>query len=234
MLCIFMCLGAVVADHDNYGKMTDNKKAQLHLATLVSPFIIIGLGFIVATLSYHTTSQYAWLPPMIFYWAILFWCIVFLRGLASFKFWLKKSEGGFGWRLLSLLTPAFVIIPTMLYSKGFSFDNPTIVVGWVMIVILNPIVEEAYWRAILTDATHTWKGWQSVFFTSIVFGLSHPLIMGINIPLVSGITGFIGTFVNGIIWALVYYKTKSLRWGIASHMVTNFFSIGIFFGVLKF
>jgi hypothetical protein len=126
------------------------------------------------------------------------------------------------------------MIPTLLFGKSVAAPSPWIFVAWLLIVLLNPIVEEGFWRGTLMDATRDWPGWASVLNSAFWFGLSHPLVIGVNIALVAGVTGFIGTFVNGLIWALVYHKTRSLRWGIASHILANVFSIGIFLGLIQF
>jgi hypothetical protein len=137
-----------------------------------------------------------------------------------------------GWRMLALLNPIFIIVPTLLFGTSFSLGEGWRVLAWVLIVVMNPIVEEGYWRATLMDAAQGWKSWAAILYSAFWFGLSHPLVIGINIALVAGITGFIGTFINGLIWSVVYHKTKSLRWGIATHILANFFSIAIFLGII--
>jgi hypothetical protein len=175
----------------------------------------------------------AWLPPMVVYWLSLFLAIALLRGLNAYRGWLQPSKGHWLFRAVSLLNVVFIAVPSVLFARGIEIASIGSVVAWLLIVVFNPIVEEGYWRGTLIDATSGWPSWATVLYSAFWFGLSHPLIIGINIALVAGITGFIGTFVNGLIWATTYRSSGSLRWGIATHIAANVFSIAIFLGLLQ-
>ena len=214
---------------------TSESNARVTPFTLLSPIVIISIGFMVAQLSKQSLDPaIAWLPPMITYWLSLAIAIILLRGISTYRIWLLPSKGGWGWRLLAMVSTAMIVIPTLLFAKSFSMSEGWRVGVWLLITFLNPIVEEGYWRATLMDASHKWHGLASILYSAFWFGLSHPLIIGVNIVLVAGITGFVGTFINGLIWSAVYDKTQSLRWGIASHILANLFSIGIFLGIIVF
>jgi membrane protease YdiL (CAAX protease family) len=62
----------------------------------------------------------------------------------------------------------------------------------------------------------------SFFVSSILFGLSHPLILGVNTKGLIGIPGFVGTFATGAVWWFTYHLTKSLRGNIITHTIINF------------
>jgi hypothetical protein len=204
------------------------------LFVLASPVIVILIGFTVAIISRQLLQpDIAWLPPMIAYWLTLFLAIVLLHGLKAYRQWLQPSQGHWFFRILSLLNVAFIAIPSLLFGKAIVISSVGLVVAWLLIVVLNPIVEEGYWRATLMDAASPWQGWAAVLYSAVWFGLSHPLIIGINIALVAGVTGFIGTFINGLIWAITYRGSRSLRWGIVTHIAANVFSIAIFLGLLQ-
>ncbi|MPS71944.1 MAG: CPBP family intramembrane metalloprotease [Chryseobacterium sp.] len=63
-----------------------------------------------------------------------------------------------------------------------------------------------------------------MLFTSIVFSTNHA-VFGINSNLFKGYEVVISTFVMGIIWAITYKKTNSLRWVILSHFLVDFLSL---------
>jgi hypothetical protein len=212
---------------------TASKTRVARVVVLLSPLVVIAIGYLVATVSKRSLdSGMAWLPPMIIYWLSLVLAIAWMRGLSAFRTWLQPSKGAWGWHLLSLVNPAMIAIPSVLFFESFAELPLWRIVAWLLIVTLNPVVEEGYWRATLMDAAQTWPGLAAIGYSAIWFGLSHPLIIGINIDLVAGFTGFMGAFVNGLIWSVVYYQTGSLRWGIGSHIVANMFSIAIFLGLI--
>jgi hypothetical protein len=134
---------------------------------------------------------------------------------------------------VSVVNPALIAIPSVLFFESFEAIPAWRVVAWLLMVVLNPVVEEGYWRASLMDAAPRWPRLAAVGYSAFWFGLSHPLIIGIKIESVAGPMSFVGTSVNGLIWSVVYAKTASLRWSIDSHIVANVFSIGIFLGIIR-
>jgi len=167
------------------------------LIGLLAPMVVIVIGYVAARIAHDILdASIAWLPTMIVYWASLALVILTLRGIGVYRTWLQPSQGKVIWRWLSLLNPLFVMIPTLLFGKSVAAPSPWIFVAWLLIVLLNPIVEEGFWRGTLMDATRDWPGWASVLNSAFWFGLSHPLVIGVNIALVAGVTGFIGIFLG--------------------------------------
>ena len=134
---------------------------------------------------------------------------------------------------MSLINPIMIAVPSILFFQSLTGRPLWRAAAWLAIVILNPMVEEGYWRATLMDRARKWAGPAVVAYSALWFGLSHPLIIGINIGLVAGVTGFVGAFINGLVWSVVYYRTRSLRWCIISNVFANVFSIAIFLGLLS-
>ena len=201
---------------------------------LLSPMAVIAVGYVVAIVSKRTLDPgMAWLPPMIAYWLSLALAIAGFRGFSEFHGWLRPSAGVWGWRALSLINPIMIAVPSILFFQSLTVLPLWRAVAWLAIVVLNPMVEEGYWRATLMDSARKWAGPAVVAYSALWFGLSHPLIIGINISLVAGVMGFVGTFINGLVWSVVYYRTRSLRWCIISHVFANVFSIAIFLDLLR-
>ncbi len=74
-------------------------------------------------------------------------------------------------------------------------------------------------------AADRWPGWLGILYGAFWFGASHPLILDVNgAKAVRGLPGFVGTFVVGVIWALVYRGTHSLRWSIFGHFLQDLFA----------
>ncbi|WP_034061543.1 CPBP family intramembrane glutamic endopeptidase [Lacinutrix jangbogonensis] len=95
---------------------------------------------------------------------------------------------------------------------------------WIVLTLINPWIEEFYWRGLLFEYTKNWSNWKVVIFTSVVFAFSHA-VFAVNSKLNSGLTVIISTFIMGLIWGLVYKKTNSLRWIIVAHFLVDFFNL---------
>jgi hypothetical protein len=69
------------------------------VVAILSPFAIIALGFMVASLCKRSLDPgVAWLPPMITYWLSLALVIAWLRSFSAYRTWLQPSKGSWGWR----------------------------------------------------------------------------------------------------------------------------------------
>ncbi|MBD3903325.1 CPBP family intramembrane metalloprotease [Chryseobacterium sp. C-2] len=97
---------------------------------------------------------------------------------------------------------------------------------WILIALINPWMEEFYWRGLLTDHTKKWNGLFSILFSSILFSLNH-LVFGIHSELFRGYEVLLSTFVMGMVWAITYKKTNSLRWVILSHFLVDFLNLSV-------
>jgi hypothetical protein len=96
------------------------------------------------------------------------------------------------------------LIPTLLFAKSFLVNEGWRVLAWLFIAILNPIVEEGYWRATLMDAMPKRTGFVSILYSAFWFGLSHPFVIGINsapgflLPVVELSAAFRDEFCKGL------------------------------------
>jgi membrane protease YdiL (CAAX protease family) len=147
------------------------------------------------------------------------WRLDFLPALVA------AFAGCLGWRLLSFATTALFILVFRLNFR--SLNQSWIISFWLAVAIIDPWLEEGYWRGLLMDSASGWPGWLIVMYTTFWFGLSHPLLLGVNVKALSGLPGFIGTVFTGAIWSIVYLKTRSLRWPIFSHFVADLLSVSI-------
>ncbi len=65
------------------------------------------------------------------------------------------------WRAVSLALPA-LFIPTVFLPSLPLLDRAWIVALWLLLALINPWLEEGYWRGLLMDATDRWPGWLAV------------------------------------------------------------------------
>lgn len=198
--------------------MDRSRKQSIYL--MLSPFIIIGFGFLTATIFSRFLLGWAWVPLALVYWSSLGFCIYHFKGDKSVKDWLRKSNPSKLWKPLSLLIGMFPL--TILIMNYHLFDSISLVLLWLLFAVINPWFEELYWRGILLDGLLAWfPKWMSILYTTIFFVLSHPLMWGVFSIASKSFHLYIYLSVAGVVWAITYYKTKSLRWVIFSHFIVD-------------
>lgn len=196
-----------------------NYKKQILLA---SPFCITIIGFATALLFGNLIGKWAFIPIILIGWSIMILIILRYAGIKSIKKWLHKPQKNYIWPILSVFLgltsiPVFVMFHHLL-------SDWKVLLPWLLLALINPWIEEFYWRGILLDVTEKWKGWYSVSFSSLTFALNHA-IFGINSELFRGPEVMLSTLIMGIVWAITYKKTKSLWWCIIAHFLVDFFTL---------
>ncbi|MDW5290347.1 CPBP family intramembrane glutamic endopeptidase [Formosa sp. PL04] len=189
---------------------------------LASPFLIIGISFGVAFLFKNSIGKWAFIPIILIQWCLFISFFLRYTDKETRKKWLQKSKRSFGWNILAL---CIGILPLPLFLMHYeTLEIWQVWLPWILLAIINPWIEEFYWRGLLLEYTKNWSNWIAITFTSLVFACSHA-VFGVNSELNSGFTVIISTFIMGIIWALVYKKTDSLRWIILAHFLVDFFNL---------
>jgi membrane protease YdiL (CAAX protease family) len=189
---------------------------------LASPFLIILINFGVALFFGEIIGKWAFIPIVLIEWCLFVFFIIFYGGKAKLEKWLRKPKGSFGWNIPALIVG---ILPLPL----FIFHYETLAawqvwVPWILLALINPFLEEFYWRGLLLDYTQNLPNWVAILFTSSVFALNHA-VFGVNSELNRGVAVIISTFVMGGFWALAYKKTGSLRWAVFAHFLVDFLNI---------
>jgi len=192
---------------------------------LLSPVAVLVLGNSVARISGHLWGVWSWIPVILVYWITLALIMAFAGGWSEYRRRLQPSDGAWGWRLLSF-APTALFIPVFLLNFH-SLNQPWVISSWLAVAIIDPWLEEGYWRGLLIDSASGWPGWLIVTYTTFWFGLSHPLLLGVNVKAMSGFPGFLGTVFTGAIWSTVYFKTHSLRWPFLTHFMADLLSVSV-------
>ncbi len=189
---------------------------------LTSPFLIIAVNFGIAFVFGQIIGKWAFIPMILFGWTLWLFFILKYAGFDSIKKWLKKPEGAIGWGLLALIVGLIPLPIFLLHSDTLS--GWQIWLPWILLALINPWIEEFYWRGLLLDHTKNWPNWTSILFTSFLFAINHAAF-GINSELMSGFEMVISTLIMGIVWAIIYKKTKSVRWLVFSHFLVDFLNL---------
>ena len=189
---------------------------------LGSPFLIIAINFGIAFLFGNIIGEWAFIPIILIEWCFFLFFILKYTEKETRKKWLQKSKGSFIWNILALFIGLLPLPLFLLHYETLGIWK--VWLPWLLLALINPWLEEFYWRGLLLDYVNEWSNWIAIIFTSLVFALNHS-VFGVNSELNSGITVIISTFIMGIIWGLVYKKTDSLRWIILAHFLVDFFNL---------
>lgn len=189
---------------------------------LASPFLIITVSFIIAYVFGNIIGKWAFIPIILIQWCLFLFFILRYTEKETISNWLQKSKKSFGWNILALFVG---LLPLPLFLMHYeTLEVWEIWLPWILLALINPWIEEFYWRGLLMEYSKNWSNWTAILFTSLVFALSHA-VFGVNSELNSGFTVIISTFIMGIIWGLIFKKTNSLRWIILAHFLVDFFNL---------
>jgi membrane protease YdiL (CAAX protease family) len=160
---------------------------------------------------------------MLLFWAAIAALILWWAGPASIKRWLQPARGAWTWRLIAV---ALGLPPLLGFLKHWQvLQPPHILLLWVAFALVNPFLEEGYWRGLLLDATVRWGGVLSVTYSAAWFAVSHPLIWGVHCVALRHWVILPVLFLMGALWGVAYRRSGSLRWTIAGHMCANAFGL---------
>lgn len=189
---------------------------------ILSPLLIIGVNFGVAYLSGYIIGKWAFIPMILTGWILWLFFIQRFGGIESVRSWLRKSKGQLWWGIFAVFIGLLPLPIFLIHSDTLS--EWTIWMPWIILALINPWIEEFYWRGLLLDFTKSWSGWTSIVYSGSLFSINH-IAFGVNSELNSGLEVVVSTLIMGIVWGIVYKKTKSLRWVIFAHFLVDFFGL---------
>lgn len=189
---------------------------------IFSPILIVIVNLCVAVVFGQIIGKWAFIPMILIAWILWISLVLKFGGIQSVRRWLQKPSGKAGWSVLAVFIGLIPLPLFLLHSD--SLAGWTVWLPWIILALVNPWIEEFYWRGLLLDYTRSWAKWSAVMYTSAFFAINH-LAFGINSDVNSGYDVLISTFIMGIVWAWVYLKTNSLRWAVFSHFLVDFFNL---------
>jgi membrane protease YdiL (CAAX protease family) len=158
-------------------------------------------------------------------WGMFAFMIAWGGGREGIRRWLQSPQGAWGWSVLAVVVG---LIPLSVFIQDWKlFPSVWMVLAWLLFALINPPLEEGYWRGLLLDNTARWPGWLGVVYSTFFFAINHPLTIGLYSIANRHPAVFISTLVMGLVWAVVYRKTHSLRWTIFAHMLTDLLNLSI-------
>ena len=117
---------------------------------VLSPIFIIIICQLIPFIRGEDLKTNIFIPILLTYW-ILIAALVFFYGRKSIKKWLKKPQGHWIWAILLFLL-GLVNLPFFLSNIGV-LGNVTLLIPHILFFLINPCLEEFYWRGLLIDET---------------------------------------------------------------------------------
>lgn len=186
----------------------------------LSPFVVILLGQLAARTLGPVLGVWSWVPLNAGYWTIIMLLIAWGGGRAAVRRWLQPSRRNWLWPLLAIFIAVVPTLPMQFPDTWRLLLQTKIWFPTLLFVTINPFAEEGYWRGLLLDALANRSKWQAVLYSSALFMINHMwmsvVVIGARNPMAS-----IFQFVFGILMAMTYLKTHSLRWPLLAHFLAN-------------
>lgn len=182
---------------------------QRHRLLLLSPFAVIAVGQLAARIISPRGGTWAWAYLFAGYWITLAGFILWGGGREAIFQWLQPSQGGSFWPIttmvFSLVTTLWMVIPNcrLLLRPGILF--PT-----VAFTLINPCLEEGYWRGLIIDAMARWPRWLAILFSGSLSAINHLFVM-VVVPAARNPAVWAYQLVLGLLMGIVYTKTNSIN-----------------------
>ena len=190
---------------------------------IISPVLILFITQAAAIFLGKFLGDLVYIPIILIYWAAL-GLIILKYGTDHIKHWLKKPQGHWIWLVIAGLV-SLSTLPLFLQHYDF-LRYLAVLIPSVIFFLINPWLEEFYWRGMLIDVTEKWPAWVSIIYSSILFTLWHTAFAWYSIG-VRSLSFYLPVLILGLVMGLIYKNTKSLWQAILSHMLINIFNLGI-------
>jgi len=190
---------------------------------IFSPVVILLITHATAVLFGRYLNTLVYIPIILIYWTVLV-LILFKYGLNNTRKWLQKPQGHWVWIIIAVLI-GFSSLPLFLQHYQV-FRDLSILIPTVIFFLINPWLEEFYWRGLLIDVTQYWTAWISILYSTVLFTLWHSAFAWYsdgarNLPF------YLAVLILGLVMALIYKNTRSVWLAVISHMMINILNLSI-------
>ncbi|WP_191090873.1 CPBP family intramembrane glutamic endopeptidase [Niallia endozanthoxylica] len=166
------------------------------------------------------------MPLTIVYWGSLSFFILFFKGDKPIKLWLQRPQPSKAAVFFNVILGMFPL--SILLLNYHLFDSMLLIILWLLFALINPWLEELYWRGVLLDAVvDRFPKWVGVLYTTSLFVLSHPLMWGVFSIASTSYHLYIYLSIMGMVWSITHFKTRTLRWVIFSHFIVDIGNITV-------
>lgn len=192
--------------------------SRKRIALLGSPLFLIVSCHLLAIWSVSKIGTWTWVPLQLTYWSLLgliCWGSGQLPTILSAYF--RRTT--WGWWMGNVIV-GLVPLPILLRNSSL-LRMHSLITYWVVIALVNPFLEEAYWRGLLGSLTERWSTGFSLAYTSFFFAFAHPLLWGVFSVGNRNWQTVAALLVMGAVWGISFRRTKSLQAVTLSHCLVD-------------
>jgi len=190
---------------------------------IISPVLIFLITQAIAVLFGKALNSLVYIPIILIYWAVLVFILI-KYGTGNIRKWLQKPQGHWVWIIIALLV-GFSSLPLFLQHYQV-FRDLSILIPTILFFLINPWLEEFYWRGLLIDVTQNWPAWISILYSTVLFTLWHSAFAWYSDGAKS-VPFYLAVLILGLVMALIYKNTKSVWLAVISHMMINILNLSI-------
>jgi hypothetical protein len=199
------------------------------LLVALSPLAVVLAGHLVARAAAAVDPQTAWIPVALVYWGATAAVTLVATTAAQRRAWFAAARRRPWWvapvaLALGVMPVAGILLPHL----DLVAAHTALVVPWLVFAVVNPVLEEAYWRGTLADATARWPVWAAACWTTASFVASHPLMWGVFSEGNRSPMLYASLTLMGLAWFALRRVTGSLRWAVASHALVDVGNLSVF------
>jgi membrane protease YdiL (CAAX protease family) len=189
----------------------------------LSPIMILLITQASALYFGRILGPQVYIPIILIYWVVL-GLILFRYGWDQTRKWLRKSQGHWAWIIIAVVV-GLSSLPLFLQHYPV-LQNLSILIPTIIFFLINPWLEEFYWRGMLLDVTEKWPAWISILYSTVLFTAFHSAFAWYS-PAARNLPFYGAVMFLGLVMALIYKNTRSVRLAVMSHMIINFFNLSI-------
>ncbi len=185
---------------------------------LIKPLLLWLLLTIAYALALFAFGDFE-LMSLLYHIGLVSIAIYFARSYAELGFQRGNFRYGF---LLCVGFLTFLIFRTFLYG-GFTKFDLKLDIATFTLVFFAPLTEEIFWRGVILQKMLTYKidVFGTIFANGGLFALMHiPRVIFLN----ENALYFLSTFLFGVLFASIFYLSKSVYYSTIAHSLTNLFS----------
>ncbi len=210
---------------------TQTRSRQKSLFFLLSPVVVVAFCQALALSLKGILGAWVWAPLVGLYWLalaglILAWGEIRHGRASGIMSYLAPSRGGWLWKILLVLLGLAALPMMFLPNYRLLFGGVQIWLPYLALALLNPWLEELYWRGLVLEATASWPRWLGILYSAVFFALNH-LAFAWTSAACRNPVFLANTFVVGLLFGVAAWKLKSLRWPVFAHFLLDLFSLSV-------
>lgn len=187
-------------------------------ALLISPLLLILSCHLLTIRLVPRLGAWTWVPLQGTYWLLL-GLICWGSGQLTNILAGYSRTTTLRWWVVNVLV-GVIPLPILLRNTSL-LRMHALVAYWLAIAVVNPFLEEAYWRGLLGSLTASWSAGLSLAYTSLLFAFAHPLLWGVFSAGNRSWQTFAALLVMGALWGFTFRRTKSLHAVTLSHCLVD-------------